>query len=57
MTVELLDEFAGHKLRAGTDNQRCKTKKGLVLQGREVWAAFLPISQPEEQERLTATLR
>lgn len=54
MTAELLDELAGHKLRARTDNQR---KKGLVLQGREVWAAFLLISQPEEQERLTAALR
>lgn len=56
MTADLTDEFVGHKLRGRTDKQHCKTKKGLVLQGREVWAAFLPSSQPEEQERVTATL-
>lgn len=56
MTAELIDEFAGYKLRGRTDKQRCKTKRGLVLQRREVWAAFLPNSQPEEQEGTTATL-
>lgn len=56
MTADPTDEFVGHKLRGRTDKQHCKTKKGLVLQGREVWAAFLPSSQPEEQERVTATL-
>lgn len=42
MTAELTDEFAGHKVRGRIDNQHCKTKDGLVLQGREVWAALPP---------------